>query len=198
MTKLKNTIPRSLHLVDKGRQLIVFCLESKEMLCIITEDGKPNVKWSRTLRLPIGFNLYMFPHSSTSQMFPVPRTLERSIIKDAVFAEDGQVVVCGSDHGIAYVFSHSNGEKKPLQIMHHGKERDYLQVLDAAMVSDWHMVATGSSGRSRSVILWEKPLRLLEVKQLSKTEHDLANAKTRLSFSFLSLLSGHRGRTFQL
>ncbi|KAK0482919.1 WD40-repeat-containing domain protein [Armillaria luteobubalina] len=192
-TKLKNTILRSLHFVDEGRQLIVFCLESKEMLCIITEDGKPNVKWSRTLRSPIGsavlfkgrhllvdnlmsrFDLYTFPHSSTSQTFPVPMTLECSIIKDAVFAEDGQVVVCGSDHGLAYVFSRSNREKKPLQIMHHGKERDYLQVLDAAMVSDWHMVATGSSGQNGSVVLWEKP-----VKQLSKTEHDLANAKDKI------------------
>ncbi|KAK0488173.1 WD40-repeat-containing domain protein [Armillaria luteobubalina] len=192
-TKLKNTIPRSMHFVDEGRQLIIFCLESKEMICIMTEDGKPSVKWTRTLRSPIGsavlfkgrhllvdnltsgFDLYAFPHSSTSRTFPVPMTLERSIIKDAVFAEDGQVVVCGSDHGLAYVFSRSNGEKKPLQIMHHGKERDYLQVVAAATVSDRHMVATGSSGRSGSVVLWEKP-----VKQLSKTERDLADAKDKI------------------
>ncbi|KAK0191937.1 hypothetical protein F5146DRAFT_999195 [Armillaria mellea] len=92
-----------------------------------------------------------------------------------VFAEDGQVVVCGSDHGIAYVFSCSNGEKKPLQIMHHGKglgcchgiRSAYGQPLD-------HLDEVGS------VVLWEKPLRLLEVKQLSKTERDLADAKDKI------------------
>ncbi|KAK0460414.1 uncharacterized protein EV420DRAFT_1478197 [Desarmillaria tabescens] len=62
-------------------------------------------------------------------------TRERSIIKDAVFAEDGQVVVCGSDHGAAYVFSCLNGGKKPLQIMYHGKgigcERKAVTYLNA-------------------------------------------------------------------
>ncbi|KAK0460418.1 uncharacterized protein EV420DRAFT_1640963 [Desarmillaria tabescens] len=133
--------------------------------------------------LTSGFDLYAFPHSSTSQTFPVPMTRERSIIKDAVFAEDGQVVVCGSDHGAAYVFSCLNGGKKPLQIMYHGKDRDYLQVLDAATVSDRHMVATGSSGRNGSVVLWEKP-----VKQLSKTERDLADAKDKIQFLIFAFI----------
>ncbi|SJL08827.1 uncharacterized protein ARMOST_12198 [Armillaria ostoyae] len=199
-TKLKNTIPRSLRFVDEGRQLIVFCLESKEMLCIVTEDGKPNIKWSRTLKSPIGsaalykgchllidnltsgFDLYAFPHSSTSQTFPVPMTRERSIIKDAVFAEDGQVMVCGSDHGVVYVFSRSNRCKKPLQIMYHGKDH-YLQVLDATTVSGRHMVATGLSGRNGSVVLWEKP-----VKRLSKTERDLADAKDKIQFLIFAFI----------
>ncbi|SJL15221.1 uncharacterized protein ARMOST_18707 [Armillaria ostoyae] len=183
-TKLKNTIPRSLRFVDEGRQLIVFCLESKEMLCIVTEDGKLNIKWSRTLKSPIGsaalykgchllvdnltsgFDLYVFPHSSTSQTFPVPMTL----------------VVCGSDHGVAYVFSRSNGRKKLLQIMYHGKDR-YLQVLDATTVSGRHMVATRSSGRNGSVVLWEKP-----VKRLSKTERDLADAKDKIQFLIFAFI----------
>ncbi|SJL00816.1 uncharacterized protein ARMOST_04130 [Armillaria ostoyae] len=103
-------------------------------------------------------------------------TCERSIIKDAVFAEDGQVVVCGSDHGVAYVFSCSNGRKKLLQIMYHGKDR-YLQVLDATTVSGRHMVATGSSGRNGSVVLWEKP-----------TECDLADAKDKIQFLIFAFI----------
>ncbi|PBK90448.1 hypothetical protein ARMGADRAFT_1032472 [Armillaria gallica] len=77
--------------------------------------------------------------------FPVPMTRECSIIKDAVFAEDGQVVV-----------------RSRWNIMYHGKDCNYLQVLDmakqAATQSDWRMVTTGSSGSNGSVILWEKPV----------------------------------------
>ncbi|PBK90440.1 WD40 repeat-like protein [Armillaria gallica] len=204
-TKLKNTIPRLLCFIDEGRQLVVFCLESKEMLCIVTEDGKPTTKWSRILRSPIGsaalykcrhllvdnlksgLDLYAFPHSSTRQSFHVLMRLECSIIKDAVFAEDSQVVVCGSGHGVAYVVSCSDGGKKPLQTLCHGKDRDYLQALDATTVSARHIVATGSSGKNGSVLLWEKP-----VKQLSKTECDLANAKDKiqlLMFAFVVWVS---------
>ncbi|KAK0481000.1 WD40-repeat-containing domain protein [Armillaria luteobubalina] len=202
-TKLKNTIPRLMHFVDEGRQLIIFCLESKEMICIMTEDGKPNVKWMQTLRSPIGsavlfkgchllidnltsgFNLYVFPHLSTSQTFPVLMTLERSIIKDAVFAEDGQVVVCGSDHRLAYVFSRSNREKKPLQIMHHGKERDYLQVIAMRHCFTAHLNAltnrkTGCHGigsaYGRHWIIWTKQ----EHRLVGEAKHDLADAKDKI------------------
>ncbi|KAK0505491.1 WD40-repeat-containing domain protein [Armillaria luteobubalina] len=196
MTKLKNTILRSMHFVDEGRQLIIFCLESKEMICIMTEDRKPNVKWIGSAilfkghhllidNLMSGFDLYAFLHLSTSRTFPVPMTLERSIIKDAVFAEDGQVVVCGSDHGLAYVFSRSNREKKPLQIMHHGKEHDYLQVVAVRRCFIAHLNAltnrkTGchsiGSAYGRHWIIWMKWERRL----VGEAKRDLADTKDKI------------------
>ncbi|SJL15202.1 uncharacterized protein ARMOST_18688 [Armillaria ostoyae] len=127
--------------------------------------------------LTSGFDLYAFPHSSTSQTFPVPITRERSIIKDAIFAEDGQVVVCGSDHGVAYVFSHSNGRKKLLQIMYHGKG-----------VGCYYGIR---SPYGRHQIVWKKQeRRLVEklVKRLSKTERDLADAKDKIQFLIFAFI----------
>ncbi|KAF8509297.1 hypothetical protein BU17DRAFT_70496 [Hysterangium stoloniferum] len=49
-----------------------------------------------------GFDLYPANHTTPMRTFKVH--MQKKLVKAGVFAERGRAVVCGSDHGKAYVF----------------------------------------------------------------------------------------------
>jgi hypothetical protein len=73
-----------------------------------------------------GFDLYQYPQNSPSESFLVPR--KTAYIHEAAFLEGGRFVVCGSNHGIIYIFCPESG--KCIQKLSHGSRRSLIQVLD--------------------------------------------------------------------
>ena len=74
-----------------------------------------------------GFDIYPLHHTTPTRSYLVEN--KRKFIKAACFAEKGKVVVCGSDHGRAYIFSSSKSTDP--QILQHG---DCNQMVQTAAV----------------------------------------------------------------
>ena len=72
-----------------------------------------------------GFDLYDLPHLLPSYIFQIPT--KKRCIKDGVFAEETNVVVCGSDHGNIYVFSMASPDQ--VQIIKQANRRVEIQAI---------------------------------------------------------------------
>lgn len=75
--------------------------------------------------LMTGYDLYPGSNFSSKKHFAVDTT-ER-FVKDAWFAENGEVFVAGSDHGKAYVFEIGSGCTR--QVMKHGSSNQLIQAI---------------------------------------------------------------------
>lgn len=73
-----------------------------------------------------GFDLYPPNRTSAILTFKVPA--RKKYVKQAVFAEKGRLVVCGSDHGLAYIFD-INLSGIP-QRLSHGKGDELIQTVE--------------------------------------------------------------------
>lgn len=73
-----------------------------------------------------GFDLYSPTRTAPTRHFEVPTS--RKFVKQGVFGENGKVAVCGSDHGVAYLFALKGG--KPFQTLRHGRKGDLIQAVD--------------------------------------------------------------------
>lgn len=73
-----------------------------------------------------GFDLY--PPNRTSAIRTFKVATSRKYVKQAVFAEKGKLAVCGSDHGVAYVFD-INLSCIP-QRLNHGMEDELIQTVE--------------------------------------------------------------------
>ena len=78
-----------------------------------------------------GFDLYIYPHSSPSDSFPIAH--DKAFIQQGVFLEDEASVVCGSDHGEIHIFS--LGTSKCLQKLRHGSRKTRIQVSNVCSYS---------------------------------------------------------------
>lgn len=78
-----------------------------------------------------GFDLYPPSRASPALEFKVPTN--RRFIKKAVFGERGRVIVCGSDHGLVYLFSPE--ETNPVQVLKHGEESELIQTVEVGYPS---------------------------------------------------------------
>ncbi len=72
-----------------------------------------------------GFDLYFPNRTAATQSFKV--TASKKYVKQAVFGEKGMAVICGSDHGLAYVFD-INLSGTP-QKLSHGKADEMIQAV---------------------------------------------------------------------
>lgn len=73
-----------------------------------------------------GFDIYLPPRMHPVTRYKIPTT--RKYVKKAVFGEGGKAVVCGSDHGSAYIFTPE--DVKPIQILKHGSNTELVQVVE--------------------------------------------------------------------
>ena len=71
------------------------------------------------------FDLYSASRPGPIRFFLVQST--RKYVKGGNFAEGGKAVVCGSDHGKAYLFTISN--VKPKQELVHGNRKQMIQTV---------------------------------------------------------------------
>ena len=72
-----------------------------------------------------GFDLYSVNRPAPIRSFPVRST--KKYIKGCVFAENGRAIVCGSDHGKAYVFAIA--DIQPKQELVHGNRKQMIQTV---------------------------------------------------------------------
>ena len=75
-----------------------------------------------------GFDLY--PPNRTSAIKKFKVATSKKYIKQAVFAEKGKLVACGSDHGLGYVFD-VNLSGIP-QRLAHGKGDELIQTVEVS------------------------------------------------------------------
>lgn len=72
-----------------------------------------------------GFDLYSANRLTHLRSFPVKAT--KKCVKSCLFAEGGKTIVCGSDHGKAYVFG--VGDTTPRQELSHGSRKQMIQTV---------------------------------------------------------------------
>ncbi|KAK0431484.1 hypothetical protein EV421DRAFT_1911820 [Armillaria borealis] len=79
-----------------------------------------------------------------------------SVQRQVAFAEEGKVVVCGSDHGKVYVFNHRTGGK--IDELHVDRE-DWVQTLTTVSLNEKPCILAARSreleGRAH-IFIWEK------------------------------------------
>jgi len=84
----------------------------------------------------------------------VPTTYK--YVKKGVFAEQGNVVVCGSDQGTIYLFDINSEEI--LQTMYHDNTEVLIQTVEAFSAPERNLIASGSSNNGFDICIWEKPV----------------------------------------
>ncbi|KJA24988.1 hypothetical protein HYPSUDRAFT_53484 [Hypholoma sublateritium FD-334 SS-4] len=152
-------IPRAVRFQQGGiNRVVVFGLETGRLTFLDTETAlEINSKvFSSAIYLvdnmADGFDLYPPNRTSAIQKFKVATS--RKYVKQAVFAEKGKLAVCGSDHGLAYIFD-INLSCIP-QRLNHGKGDELIQTVESASANGNHFIATGSSGGNFDICLWER------------------------------------------
>ncbi|KAF9527061.1 WD40-repeat-containing domain protein [Crepidotus variabilis] len=136
-------IIQSLVFVDQGEHLNIYIMASGDVICRNTDTGEQ--VYAKRLQSPIGhaevhhptvavvienmtngFDLYPFNKPTPSRNFPVETN--RLFIKSAVFAENGKIIVTGSDHGKVYIFGTTSSTA--LQVLKHGGREQLVQVVE--------------------------------------------------------------------
>ena len=72
-----------------------------------------------------GFDLYQYPRTSPSESFHIPR--EKAYVHGCAFV-GGELVACGSDHGLVYLYSLETGLSAG-KLMH-GSRNAMVQVIE--------------------------------------------------------------------
>lgn len=78
-----------------------------------------------------GFDIYSLPRTTPVHHFEVPTN--KKYVKKAAFAEKGQTVVGGSDHGQVYVFAIDNSQAE--QVLIHGKKDNMIQSVEVRTIN---------------------------------------------------------------
>ncbi|KAF8898280.1 WD40-repeat-containing domain protein [Gymnopilus junonius] len=189
-------IASSVRFYDSGCKLLIFVLETGEMICRDVKSGKED--WRKVLKsgvghasisldgqlllienLARGFDLYHLPCSSPSHSFPI--LTNKRCIKDGVFAEGSSVVVCGSDHGEIYTFSLSSLE--PKQVLKQGGKNTEVQTTISN--KDCHLIASGSSLECSDIVIWEKP----SMRSRKQADNDKGHGTIIMVLNFLTILT---------
>jgi WD40 repeat protein len=72
-----------------------------------------------------GFDLYQYPRTSPSESFHIPR--EKAYVHGCAFV-GGELVACGSDHGLVYLYSVDTGQS--VGKLWHGSRNAMIQVIE--------------------------------------------------------------------
>ncbi|KDR65526.1 hypothetical protein GALMADRAFT_148633 [Galerina marginata CBS 339.88] len=165
-------IPRSLHFLNKGEDLMIFHLESGELICIDPQTA--TIKYSKAVKTAIGnadldemeknvvidnigtgYDIYPAGRFIPTHSLEVPTT--RKHIRAVVFCENGQSVVGGSDHGKIYLFNLKSPQSN--QVMTHGGQSTLIQAIASASSEKRHLIVAGSSENKSQICIWEKPTK---------------------------------------
>ena len=101
-----------------------------------------------------GFDVYNITRTSPSLSLAIPTN--RRYTKQGTFAENGTLMVCGSDHGKVYIFGFERGEQ--LQVLHHAGNDALLQMVDAITTKENHFITTAPSTQDSDICIWVKPV----------------------------------------
>lgn len=74
-----------------------------------------------------GFDLYGVNRTVPKQSFLVQNS--RRFIKNGIFIENGNAVVCGSDHGRAYIFDVDGRGDRANQVLEHRSSTALIQAI---------------------------------------------------------------------
>ncbi|KNZ71721.1 hypothetical protein J132_07403 [Termitomyces sp. J132] len=164
-----DAIPADLKFFGAGSQNILLTkIENGEILCIDAQTS--NQLWQKHLTSAIGhaalspgedllfthnltqghFQLHRFPGTPAEAIPGVTSTQHRII--QGVFAEEGKIIVCGSDHGTVYVVDTATRE-----ILQKLSGSGLMQVIAVAKHEDgYDMIVGGSSLGGFEAYMWVK------------------------------------------
>ncbi|KAJ3500742.1 hypothetical protein NLJ89_g9654 [Agrocybe chaxingu] len=185
--ELSETIPRAVIFVDKGKTLVTFAMESRN---VVDKDAETAAqKSTRVLssciggmsvcpttgnyivdNMKTGFDVYTPNRTAPTRSFYVANT--RKFVKQGVFSERGKIAVCGSDHGNAYIFGMNSAE--PQQVLRHGKKIEMIQAVERRR------------GGKYEVCIWEKAL---QNGSALRERHQTVSLMTILNILFIIVLS---------
>jgi len=77
------------------------------------------------------YELYSMDGTSPTRSFEIPN--ERLYVKMVKFAENGAVIIGGSDHGCVYVFNINNSE--PAQVLYHERADSMIQTVAVSLLN---------------------------------------------------------------
>ncbi|PPQ82202.1 hypothetical protein CVT26_009573 [Gymnopilus dilepis] len=167
--ELSDAIPRALFFSNNGHSVSIFAMESGAIFCRDVETSSTHsIKVLKTAigyashcqetgnilvdNMRNGFDLYPHNRNHPSRHFPVPAT--KMYVKAGVFGERGTIAVCGSDHGMVYVFGLA--DSKPKQTLLHGSGTDLVQVIETSSAQDDHLIASGISTGKCNICIWKR------------------------------------------
>ncbi|KAF8879904.1 hypothetical protein CPB84DRAFT_1751062 [Gymnopilus junonius] len=125
---------------DGGRKILIFVLETGEMVCRDVETSQEDLAKGPEIRDVSMVNTFV---------------CKKKCVKDGAFAEQASAIVCGSDHGKVYVFSMSSST--PIQVLVPARKTVEVQAIGTTTTSDAHFIASGSSAGMSEITVWEKP-----------------------------------------
>ena len=74
-----------------------------------------------------GFDLYGINRTAPKQTFLVQNS--RRFVKNGIFGENGNIIVCGSDHGRAYIFDVNGRGDRAIQVLEHRSSNALIQAI---------------------------------------------------------------------
>ncbi|KAF8516552.1 WD40-repeat-containing domain protein [Hysterangium stoloniferum] len=166
---LPDVSPRAVSFTDEGTSVIVYqnCSSCKD-----TETATK--KYNCPLKSAIGNvdicalsgNVLINNMGNGFDLYPANRTtpmrtfkVQKKFVKAGVFAERGKAVVCGSDHGKAYVFGIDN--RKLQQILRHKGAEQMIQAVGAMSSQSSQIIVTGASTGKYNIHIWKKRVPFL-------------------------------------
>ncbi|KAF9042033.1 WD40-repeat-containing domain protein [Panaeolus papilionaceus] len=166
---MRDAIAKAAHFLNNGGSVQVFGLETGEIASFDTDTAEPiSVRLLKTRigdvsmcersgnilvdNLGFGFDLYAPNRAHPVRSYPVPA--KRRFVKQAAFAEMGTSVVCGSDHGVVYIYGIDGA--KAIQKLVHSRGDDRVPVIEAGRSETGFLIATGSRGKKNGVHIWKK------------------------------------------
>ncbi|KAF8977937.1 hypothetical protein BDQ17DRAFT_1338988 [Cyathus striatus] len=158
------SIHRDVHFYDSYKTILVFFLETGEILscCHLSDSGTED--WHKVLKSPIGsatiynmngsFDLYQISKALPARNFEVPTKRKHLYVKGAALAEDGALALCGSDNGRLHLYSTLSSSK--IQTLHPGGWRSCIQAVNAISSLDHKLIASSSSDKKPTIYVWKK------------------------------------------
>ncbi|KAF9524105.1 WD40-repeat-containing domain protein [Crepidotus variabilis] len=117
----------------------------------------PSKKFVLMDNMADGFDLYTTAaRTGLIRTFPVKST--QRFIRNGAFGEDGDIVVCGSLSGKAYIFEFDSTE--PAQVLHHGGGNGMVQTLAVSSNSKESWIATGVLNGQFDICIWRKQTQI--------------------------------------
>ncbi|KDR71183.1 hypothetical protein GALMADRAFT_144244 [Galerina marginata CBS 339.88] len=195
-------IPRALHFLNNGEDLITFHLESGELHRFCYDSQTAALKYSRAMKSPIGnadldelnknivvdninsgYDIYPTGRSIPTYALEVPAT--RKHIRGVVFCENGLSVVGGSDHGKIYIFNLKSPQLN--QVMIQGNQTTLIQAVASRSSEERHLIVSGSSDNKSHICIWEKPTKraLQQRKREEERRGEMILLFTLLVFNFI-------------
>jgi hypothetical protein len=74
-----------------------------------------------------GFDLYGINRTAPKQTFLVQNS--RRFVKNGIFGENGNTIVCGSDHGRVYIFDVNGRGDRAIQVLEHRSSNALIQAI---------------------------------------------------------------------